>query len=81
MKVDDEGDDHEDLRGFKNGLEFSQYVCQVDLCVNVVDLPIMKKHPNYWELRKTITFCRILQSGSCKGAVVLCKTYETVNGG
>jgi hypothetical protein len=22
-------------------------VCRVDLCVNVVDLHIMKKHPNY----------------------------------
>ncbi len=46
LKVDDEEDD-EDLKGFKSGLESSQCVCQVDLCENVVNIHIMKKHPNY----------------------------------
>ncbi len=79
MKVDDKGDD-EDLKGFKSSLESSQCVCQVDLCVNVVDLHIMKRHFNYWELRKIVTFCRILQGGLCKGAMVFCKICETING-
>jgi hypothetical protein len=81
LKVDDERDD-EDFKGLKNGLESSQCVCWVDLCENVVDLHIMRKHLNYnyWELQKIITFCRILQGGSCKGAVVLCKTCEAVHG-
>jgi len=52
----------------------------VDLCVIIVDLHIMGKHLNYWELQKTITFHRILQGGSYKGFVVLCKTCEAVNG-
>jgi len=55
-------------------------VCQVDLCVNFVDLHIMKKHLNYWELWKIVTVCWILQGWSCKGVVVLCKTCEVVNG-
>jgi len=55
-------------------------VCYVDLCVNVVDLHIMKEHLNYRELWKTVTFHRILQGGSCKGVMVLCKTWEVVNG-
>ncbi len=46
FEVDGEGDD-EDLRGPKSGLESSQCVCQVDLCVNVIDLQIMRKHLNY----------------------------------
>jgi hypothetical protein len=54
-------------------------VCWVDLCVNV-DMHIMKKHPNYWELQKIVTFCRISQGGSCKGVMVFCKTCEVVNG-
>jgi hypothetical protein len=55
-------------------------VCKVDLCVNVVDMHIMRKHPNYWELPKTITFRQILQGGSRKGAIVFCKTCEIING-
>jgi hypothetical protein len=42
LKVDEERDD-EDIKGFKSGLESSQ-------CVSVVDLHIMREHPNYWEL-------------------------------
>jgi hypothetical protein len=49
LKVDDERDD-EDFKGFKNDLESSQCVRQVDLCENVVDLHIMREHPNYWKL-------------------------------
>jgi hypothetical protein len=56
LKVDDEGDD-EDLRGLKSNLQYFQCVCQVDLCVNVVDLHIMREHPNYYELRKIVTVC------------------------
>ncbi len=56
MKVDDERDD-EDFKGLKNNLESFQCVRQVNLCENVVDLHIMKEHPNYSELQKTITFC------------------------
>jgi hypothetical protein len=59
---------------------FSMCVCQVDLCENVFDLHIMRVHPNYWELRKMVTFCSILLGGSYKWAVVLCKTCETVSG-
>jgi hypothetical protein len=56
-------------------------VCQVDLCVNVVHLHIMREHPPYWELQKTVTFHQILQDfGSYKKAFVLCKTFEIVNG-
>ncbi len=55
-------------------------VCRVDLCANVVDLHIMRKHPNYWELWKIIIVHWILQGGSCKGAMVFCKTCETING-
>jgi hypothetical protein len=46
LNIDDQGHD-EDLRGFKNGLKSFQCVCQVDLCVNVVDMPIMREHLNY----------------------------------
>ncbi len=56
LKVDDERDD-EDFKGLKNNLESFQCVRQVNLCENVVDLHIMKEHPNYSELQKTITFC------------------------
>jgi hypothetical protein len=49
-------------------------VCRVDLCVNVVDLHIMKEHPHYQEFRKTVTCRQILQGGSYKGVEVLCKT-------
>jgi len=35
--------------------------------VNVIDLHIMREHPNYWDLQRTVTFRRILQSGSFKG--------------
>ncbi len=55
-------------------------VCQVDLCVNVVDLHIMRKHFNYRELRRTVTFRQILQGGSNKGVVIFYKTCEAVNG-
>ncbi len=55
-------------------------MCRVDLCVNVVDLHIMRQHFNYWELQETITFHQILQGGSCKGVVVFCKPCEVVNG-
>jgi hypothetical protein len=55
LKIDDKRDD-EDLKGLKSGLEFSQCVCQVDLCENVVDMHIMKEHHNYWEFRKIVTF-------------------------
>jgi hypothetical protein len=55
-------------------------VCRVDLCVNVVELHIMREHPNYWELRRTITFHQILQCGSRKGVVIFCQTCEAVNG-
>jgi hypothetical protein len=48
-KVDDEGDD-EDLRDLNNSLESSQCVLLELICVHVVDLHIMRKHPNYWEL-------------------------------
>jgi hypothetical protein len=40
----------------------------------------MKEHPHYWKLRKTVTFHQILQGGSYKGVVVLCKTCEAING-
>ncbi len=40
-------------------------VCWVDWWVNVVDLPIMREHLNYWEFRRI---------------VVLCQTCESVNG-
>jgi hypothetical protein len=52
LKVDDEGDD-EDPRDFKSGMESSQCVCQVDMCVSVVDLHIMRERLNYWELQRT----------------------------
>jgi len=58
---------------------FFSVFSRVDLCVNVIDLRIIRQHPNYWDLRRTVTFHQILQSGSCKRVVVLCKTYETVN--
>jgi hypothetical protein len=29
-----------------------QCVCRVDMYVSVVDLHIMREHPNYWELRR-----------------------------
>jgi hypothetical protein len=54
-------------------------VCWVDLCEIVVDMHIMKNHPNDWEFQKTITFRQILR-GSCKGLVVVCKTCELING-
>jgi hypothetical protein len=50
----DKGDD-ENLRGLKNCQKpFSIFVCWVDLYVSVVGLHIMRDHPNYRELRKTI---------------------------
>jgi hypothetical protein len=49
LKVDDKRDD-EDFRDLKNGLKSSQCVCRVDLCENVVDMHIMREHPNYCEL-------------------------------
>jgi hypothetical protein len=79
LEVDDNGDD-ENPRGFKSGLKFSQCVCQIDLYLSVVGLYIVKKHLNYWELWKTVIVHWILQGGSCKGTVVLCKTCEAVNG-
>jgi hypothetical protein len=79
LKVDDEEDD-EDIRVSRAVCNLSMCVCWVDLCVNVVDLHIMREHLNYWELWKTITFHQILQSGSWKGAMVLCKTCEIING-
>jgi hypothetical protein len=81
LKVDDKGDD-ENLRGFKSGLESFQCVrvgmmcvsrrsvcervCGVHVCVKVVDLHVMRKHLNYWELWKTVIVCWILQGGSRK---------------
>jgi len=32
---------------------FSMFVCWVNFYVSVVDVHIMKEHPNYWELKKT----------------------------
>jgi hypothetical protein len=55
-------------------------VCQVDLCVNVVDLHIMRKHLYYLEFRRTVTFRQILQGGLYKGVVVFCKTCEAIDG-
>jgi hypothetical protein len=52
-------------------------VCWVDLCVSVIDMHIMEEHPNLWELWRTVTICWILEGGSCKGVVVICKTCET----
>jgi hypothetical protein len=78
LKVNDEGH-NEDLKGLKNSLESFNVCVLGDLCVNIVDLHIMGKHLNYWELQRTITFHRILQGGSLKGAMVLCKTCEAVN--
>ncbi len=52
---------------------------RVDLCVNVIDLHMVREHPNYWDLGRTIRIHQILQGGSCKGVVVLCKTCEVVN--
>jgi hypothetical protein len=49
--------------------------------VNVVDLHIMREHLNYWKFRRLVAFYQILQGGSYKGAMVLCKTCEVVNGG
>jgi hypothetical protein len=43
---------------------FLMCMCWVDLCVNVVNLHIMREHPNYWELQIIVTFRQILQCGS-----------------
>jgi len=58
---------------------FFSVFSRVDLCVNVINLHIIREHPNYRDLRKTVTFHQILQGGSCKWVVVLCKTCEIVN--
>ncbi len=56
LKINDKRND-EKFRDLKSSLESFQCVCWVDLCVNVVvDMHIMRKHPHYRELRKTITF-------------------------
>jgi hypothetical protein len=53
LKVDDKGDD-EDPRDLKINEKSSQCVCELELCVNVVDLHIMRKYPNHWELQKIV---------------------------
>ncbi len=53
-------------------------MCRVYLCVSAIELRIKRKHPNYWELQKIITFCQILQCGSKKGAMVLSQTCEAI---
>ncbi len=73
------GCERKEVLEFQRGT-FSPVFSRVDLCVNVIDLHIVREHPNYWDLQRTITIHQILQGGSCKGVVVLCKTCEAVNG-
>ncbi len=73
------GCEQEEVLEFQRGT-FSPVFSRVDLCVNVIDLHIMREHPNYWDLRRTVTIRQILHGVSCKGVVVLCKTCEAVNG-
>jgi hypothetical protein len=42
-------------------------VCRVYLCVNVVDLHIMRKHPNYWKFQKKSHSIKFYEVDHVKG--------------
>jgi hypothetical protein len=69
------GCEWEEVLEFQRGT-FSPVFGRVNLCVNVIDLHIMREHHNFSDLQRTVTIRQILEGGSCKGVVVLCKTCE-----
>jgi hypothetical protein len=48
----DKGDD-EKFRGLESGQKFFSKCVWVDVCEGAIGLHFMRKHPNYWELRRT----------------------------
>lgn len=50
------------------------------ICVSVVKFHITKKHPNYWEIKKIVTFIKFYNVYPERGDVVLCQTCEAVYG-
>jgi hypothetical protein len=55
-------------------------VCQVDSCVNVIDLHIMKEHPNYWKFQKKSHFVEFYKMDHVNGLWFFVKLVKQLMG-